>query len=169
MKESLKRKWAVPVAALVLSLSIGTAAFAATGSSATDTSTATVTSTAATTPDATAPASAPAGATASNPWGNQRSDETLLTGSTLDQVKAVVLAEVGSDATIVRIETDADNHGAYEGHVVTSDGTAVTVYVDASFKLVSVENQGAGGHAGGRGHAPAADATSTDSSTTTTI
>ena len=84
---------------------------------------------------------APAGATAQNPWGNQRSDETLLTGDTLAKVKAAAVARVGSDATIVRIETDADGHAAYEAHMLKADGTPVTVYVDTSFTVVSVDSR----------------------------
>ena len=38
--------------------------------------------------------------------GGQRSDETLLTGTTAEQVKAAALAKVGSDATVERVETD---------------------------------------------------------------
>jgi len=113
----------------------------------------------------------PPGANAANPWGNQRSDETVLTGDTLAKVKESALAKVGSDATIVRIETDADGHGAYEAHMLKSDGTPVTVYVDTSFAVAGVEDQPAGGPGGGhrdsRGPAPS-DATGTDSSSTTT-
>lgn len=169
MKKFLKRRWVVPVATLILTLSIGSAAFAATGSSSTATS-ASGTSTAVTGTAASAPASAPAGATASNPWGNQRSDETLLTGDTLAQVKAVALAKVGSDATIVRIETDSDaslaGHAAYEAHVVKADGTAVTVYVDKSFNYVSTETMPTGGHAGGPAGAPTSGSSSTSANST---
>ena len=177
MKQFLKRRWVVPVATLVLTLSIGSAAFAATGSSsattaASDSSTA-VSSVAAASTAVSIPAPAPAGATTSNPWGNQRSDETLLTGTTLDQVKAVALAKVGSDATIVRIETDSDaslaGHAAYEAHVVKADGTAVTVYVDKSFNYVSTETTPSGGHGGApAGGAPsgAPGAASTSSTST---
>jgi uncharacterized membrane protein YkoI len=171
VKEFMRRKWVVPVAALVLSLSIGSAAFAATGTSAgtaPTTTTTTVTSTEPAAQEATTPTTdtttAPTDARASNPWGNQRYDETLLTGSTLEQVKAVVQAEVGSDATIVRIETDADGHAAYEAHVVKADGTAATVYVDSSFKLVSVEDQAERGARGHHGHAPDAAAGSSSTS-----
>ena len=54
-------------------------------------------------------------------------------------MKAAALAKAGSDATIVRIETDADGNAAYEAHLTTSAGTAETVYVDKSFNVVSVE------------------------------
>jgi hypothetical protein len=45
-----------------------------------------------------------------------------------------------SGGTIERVETDADGHAAYEAHMVRSDGSRVTVYVDKSFNVVSVEN-----------------------------
>jgi hypothetical protein len=75
-----------------------------------------------------------------NPWGAQRSDETPLTGDTLAKVKAAALAEV-PDATIVRVETDADGNAAYEAHVVKADGTPATVYVDKQVDVVSVESR----------------------------
>jgi hypothetical protein len=78
--------------------------------------------------------SAPSG----QPWGGQRSDETLLTDGAATKVKEVALAKVPG-ATVVRVETDADGHAAYEAHMVKSDGTLVTVYVDKQFNVVSVE------------------------------
>ena len=75
------------------------------------------------------------------PWGRQRSDETELTGDTLAKVRAAAVAKVGSDATVVRVETDADGHAAYEAHMVKADGTPVTVYVDKAFDVVSVETR----------------------------
>ncbi len=78
--------------------------------------------------------------TASQPWGGQRSDETLLTGDTESKVRAAALAAV-SGGTIVRVETDADGHAKYEAHMTKSDGTPVTVYVNESFDVVSVETR----------------------------
>ena len=151
MKQFLKKRWTIPVATMVLTLSIGSAAFAASGSSA-----ATATSGTSSAGGTSATATAPAGATSSNPWGNQRTDETLLTGDTLAQVKAVVVAKVGSDVTIVRIETDSDasqsGHAAYEAHIVTAASVAETVYVDKSYNYVSTETMQAGGY--GNGTAP---------------
>ena len=80
----------------------------------------------------------PPGATAQNPWGNQRSDETLLTGDALAKVTAIANAKV-SGGTIVRVETDADGHATYEAHMTKADGTPVTVYVDSSFQFVSMQ------------------------------
>ena len=137
MKHSPGKKWAVPAAALVLALSIGSVSWAVTSTSTTTGASGT---TAATSPDSDA---------GGNPWANQRSDETVLTGDTLAKVKAAALAKVGSDATVVRAETDADGHAAYEAHMQKADGTRVTVYVDGSFNVVSVEDQPAGGPTGG--------------------
>jgi hypothetical protein len=77
------------------------------------------------------------------PRGGQRSDETLLTGDTAEKVRAAALAELDG-ATIERVETDADGHAAYEAHVVKSDGTPATVYVNEQFEVVSVESRGSG-------------------------
>jgi hypothetical protein len=129
------------VGAVVVGVALGSygIASAASGSGSTPSTTA---STAA--PSTAAPSQAPAappGATAQNPWGAQRSDETLLTGDTASKVQALAVAKVGSGATVVRVETDADGHAAYEVHMVKADGTPVTVYVDKSFNVVSVETR----------------------------
>lgn len=75
---------------------------------------------------------------AQRPWGPQRSDETSLTGDALARVTALAKAKVPG-GTIVRVETDADGHAAYEAHMVLSDGTPATVYVNKSFEVVSVQ------------------------------
>jgi len=71
-------------------------------------------------------------------WGPQRSDETLLTGDTKSKVQAAAEAKEPG-ATVSRVETDADGHAAYEVHMIRSEGTLVTVYVDEQFKVVSEE------------------------------
>ena len=68
-------------------------------------------------------------------WGPQRSDETLLTGTTASKVQVAAVAKEPG-ATVSRVETDADGHAAYEAHMVRSDGTLVTVYVDKQFNVV---------------------------------
>ena len=83
------------------------------------------------------PGSPPSG----DPWGHQRSDETLLTGDTASKVQAAAVAKVGTGATVARVETDADGHAAYEVHMTKADGTPITVYVDKSFAVVSVETR----------------------------
>ncbi|GAA2746573.1 hypothetical protein GCM10009868_32570 [Terrabacter aerolatus] len=76
-----------------------------------------------------------------------RSDENLLTGDTAAKVTAAAKAKE-TTATIERVETDSD--GVYEAHMVRTDGTHVTVKVDASFAVTAVEVGGPGGP-GGRG------------------
>ena len=76
-------------------------------------------------------------------------DETLLTGTTADKVKAAALAAVPG-ATIIRVETDSAG-SPYEAHITKADGTQVTLKIDASFKVTATE-QGFG--AGPHGQAP---------------
>jgi hypothetical protein len=76
-------------------------------------------------------------------WGPQRTDETLLTGETASKVRAAAVAKE-PNATVSRVETDADGHAAYEVHMVRSDGTLVTVYVDKQFEVVGVDTGMAG-------------------------
>ena len=90
--------------------------------------------------DSTTTQPAPSAPDPQNSWGAQRSDETPLIGDTLAKVKAAAIAEV-PNATIVRVETDADGHAAYEAHAVKADGTPATVYVDKQFDVVSVESR----------------------------
>ena len=90
--------------------------------------------------DSTTTQPAPSAPDPQNPWGAQRSDETPLTGDTLAKVKAAAIGEV-PNATIVRVETDADGHAAYEAHILKADGTPATVYVDKQFDVVSVESR----------------------------
>jgi Peptidase propeptide and YPEB domain len=87
-------------------------------------------------------------------WGPQRSDETLLTGATASKVRAAAVAKE-PNATVSRVETDADGHAAYEVHMVRSDGTLVTVYVDKQFEVVGVET-GTAGRAGQPSNRPTA-------------
>jgi hypothetical protein len=92
---------------------------------------------------ATAPAltaTTPSAPDAQHPWGSQRSDETLLTGDTAVKVRELALAKVPG-GTIVRVETDADGNAKYEAHMTKADGTPVTVYVNESFAVVSVETR----------------------------
>ena len=143
MDNSLRR---VPrflvVAAVMAGAALGSYGIAAAASGSGSSSTASSTPAAAPVAAPTAaPAQAPTGATAQNPWGNQRSDETLLAGDTATKVKQLALAKVGSGATVVRVETDADGHAAYEAHMVKADGTPVTVYVNKSFEVVGVESR----------------------------
>ena len=124
------------IGAMALGIAAGSygVAAAASGSDSTSSSTS---SSAAQLALAAMPAAAP---NAQNPWGGQRTDETLLTGSTASKVEQLALAKVPG-GTVVRVETDADGNAAYEAHMTKADGTPVTVYVDKSFSVVSVESR----------------------------
>jgi hypothetical protein len=63
--------------------------------------------------------------------------ETLLTGDTATKVKAAAAAAVPG-GTIQRVENDAEG-SPYEAHVTKADGSQVTVKVDASFKVTSIQ------------------------------
>ncbi len=96
--------------------------------------------------------SGPAAATSSAPDPAKISHgpgETLLTGTTADKVKAAALAAVPG-GTIIRVETDSGG-SPYEAHVTKSDGTQVTVKVDANFKVTATEEGFGAGPGGGRG------------------
>ncbi len=74
------------------------------------------------------------------------SPETPLTGDTLAKVNAAAIAKVGGTVDAATTETDSSNSAAaYEAHVTKSDGSHVTVILDSSYDVLSVE-------AGGRGH-----------------
>jgi uncharacterized membrane protein YkoI len=94
-----------------------------------------------------------AGAATSGKSSTQRPAQTALTGDTADKVKAAALAKVPG-ATVLRVEEGGPSGSQYHAHVRKSDGTEVTVLVDASFEATSVLTGRAGGHGGpgGRGH-----------------
>ncbi len=64
--------------------------------------------------------------------------EKLLTGDTATKVQAAATAAVPG-GTIERVENDAEG-SPYEAHMTKADGSHVTVKVDASFKVTSVED-----------------------------
>lgn len=77
-----------------------------------------------------------------------RSDEKALGATEAAKVTAAAQAAVDG-ATVFRVETDGDG-SAYEAHMKKSDGSVVTVKLDAGFKVTSTEDGfGAGGPQGG--------------------
>ena len=126
------------VAAVVGGAALGSYGMAAAASGSG--STPSTTSSSANTATTSASTQSTAAPKAQNPWGAQRSDETLLTGDAASKVRQLALSKLPG-ATIVRVETDADGHAAYEAHVVKADGTRATVYVDKQFNVVSVETR----------------------------
>ena len=64
--------------------------------------------------------------------------ETLLTGDTATQVTSAAQAAVPG-ATVDRVENDAEG-ATYEAHMTKSDGSKVTVKVNADFSVASIED-----------------------------
>src|SRR6478672_1904161 len=90
------------------------------------------------------PAVSASGTTAASP--GTRVPETALTGDTLAKVKAAAIAKVGGTVDSATTENDGSNAAAaYEAHVTTTDGTHVTVILDASFNVLGTESGGPGG------------------------
>ena len=141
--DSTRRRWSpervVVLAALAFGVAAGTygIANAANGSGSSPSQSSSALSSGGSPAAAGAPAAPPSGN--GQPRGRQRSDETPLAGDSLAKVTQLAKAKVPG-GTIVRVETDADGHAAYEAHMVKADGTPVTVYVNKQFEVVSVES-----------------------------
>ena len=75
--------------------------------------------------------------------------EALLEGDTAAKVTSAAEGAV-ADGTVERVENDAEGNAPYEAHVVKSDGSHVTVYVNSDFSVSKVEADQ--GHGGPRGH-----------------
>ncbi len=65
--------------------------------------------------------------------------ETALTGDQLSKATDAAKAKV-SGATVDRAETDADGDGTYEVHMTKSDGSKLTVFLDANFTVTSTQD-----------------------------
>jgi uncharacterized membrane protein YkoI len=71
--------------------------------------------------------------------------ETELTGDVAAKAKAAAIAKVGGTVERASTENDSDNSAAaYEVHVTKTDGTHVTVILDKSFAVLSVETHADG-------------------------
>ena len=137
MELTNRRKWLMTGAA-ALGVAVGAAGIAGaatTGSSSSSSGSSSSSASAATRPD---PAGMPNGP-----------GETVLTGTTAEKVKAAALAAVPG-ATVIRVETDSDG-SPYEAHLQKSDGTYVTVKIDASFAVTATDNGFGGGPHGAPG------------------
>lgn len=65
--------------------------------------------------------------------------ETELTGDQLTKATEAAKAKVPG-ATVNRAETDVDGEGAYEVHMTKSDGSKITVFLDANFSVTSTQD-----------------------------
>ena len=76
--------------------------------------------------------------------------ETALTGDVAAKAKAAAVAKVGGTADTATTENDNSNSAAaYEVHVTKADGSRVTVILDSSYAVLTVET---GQPHGGPGH-----------------
>jgi uncharacterized membrane protein YkoI len=73
------------------------------------------------------------------PGGGPRGDETALTGDAIAKATAAASAKVPG-GKVIRAETDADGGSTYEVHMTNASGTPVTVHLDKSFAVVSVDS-----------------------------
>ena len=135
------RVWLV-VGAATVGAALGGAAIAGAATSGTSSSTSAAASASTSAPSG-VPANAPDPATVSHGPG-----ETLLTGTTAEQVKSAALAAVPG-ATIIRVETDSAG-SPYEAHITTADGTQETLKIDASFKVTATQQGFGAGPNGGQ-------------------
>jgi len=79
-----------------------------------------------------------------------RTPETPLTGDVLAKAEAAAIAKVGGTADAATTENDSGNAAAvYEVHVTKTDGSHVTVILDKSYAVLTVET-----HSGHDGHGP---------------
>jgi hypothetical protein len=88
-------------------------------------------------PEGQAPADRDGGSAPAGPHAANGVTEELLTGDTAAKVTAAAEAAV-EGATVDRVETDAEG-AAYEAHVTDADGAQLTVKLDESFNVTSVE------------------------------
>lgn len=92
--------------------------------------------------------------------GSNGTKETVLTGDAASKATAAAQAAV-SGATVLRVENDADGQGTYEAHMKKSDGSLVTVYMDANFKVISTESgTGPAGQKGNQSQSSSSTSTS---------
>jgi hypothetical protein len=99
-----------------------------------------------------APAAAAGGARMDPATVDHGPGETLLTGSTADDVSAAALDAVPG-GTIIRVETDSGG-AAYEAHVRASDGSVVTVTFDTDLNVTDTASGFGAGPAGAMPGAP---------------
>ncbi len=121
--ELLKKKWVVPAAALILTLSIGGAAFAATGVR----------------PRPPQLQARGRSGRAPEPWRAATRRRDPADRRHPGQGPGGGACQDRQRCEDIRAETDADGNAKYEVHAIKADGTRVVVYVDASYNVVKVE------------------------------
>jgi hypothetical protein len=126
------RKLAVSAVAVGTAITGGAIGASMVGSAGAQTDSSSSASTAATDDAAAAPDPSQGGHTANG------ITEELLTGDTATQVTNAAQAAVPG-ATVDRVETDAEG-ATYEAHMTKSDGSKVTVKINADFSVAGIED-----------------------------
>ena len=85
--------------------------------------------------------------------GKDRPAEEPLTGDDATKVEAAVTAAY-PDATIDRMEKDADGGATFEAHITKADGTHATVQLDENYAITGETTDGPGHGPDGMGHGP---------------
>jgi uncharacterized membrane protein YkoI len=75
--------------------------------------------------------------------GQQRGDESLVSGAAAEQAKAAAQAAVPG-ATVREIERDTEDTAgsSYEVELVQPDGSTVKVHLDANYKVIETSREG---------------------------
>lgn len=128
----------VGVSGASLASNVAASADTATTTSSTTATTPTTTTSTTTDTTGTTPTAPPSGSANQGPHTANGITETVLTGDSLTKATTAATA-AESGATVVRAETDADG-ATYEVHMKKSDGSMVTVKLDANYKVTSTEN-----------------------------
>lgn len=132
---NMKSKFVIPgLVGIAAFTGVTTASLISTIGASAETSTSSATSTASTS----TPQMPPPDFSQGGHVGKNGVKEEELTGDTATKAIAAAKAKV-SDATVIRAETDAEG-ATYEVHMKKSDGSIVTVYLDAEFKVTSTED-----------------------------
>jgi ABC-type transport system substrate-binding protein len=146
---SLRKKFAAVALGTSLLATGAAGAYAFTGSASAQAATSTTSPAAATAPAAasTSESATPGDPADSKPGfdpakgghvGANGVKEQLLTGDVAAKVQAAALAAVPG-GTIQRVENDAEG-ATYEAHMTKADGSHVTVKLDASFNVTSIDS-----------------------------
>ena len=134
----LNKKYLVPslsVVGIIAGITAGGALSGTIANAATNSGSTTNSSSSSTT----APTDGTNAAAPSGPHQYNGKTEAALTGDDLTKATAAAQKAV-SGATVERAETDVDGDGTYEVHMKKSDGSMVTVFLDASFNVTSQTN-----------------------------
>ena len=149
--------------ALAAGVCLGAAGVAAAATGSTTSPGASSSSSTASTPSGSSAGTPPAGVPGGDPAAMAHGpNESLLTGVQLQEATSAAMSAVPG-AAVVRAETNSSGASPYEVHMKKSDGSYVTVDLDASFKEMStIDGFGGGPAAGATPTGPTPNSTSSN-------